>query len=179
MNFQDFIKNHTEKTRHNYIVPGLMSHRLGLHMVRVFENTRKQEFFITPHNHRFPLMCTVLRGHVVNTLYTAVNVPEKLPAHIRQSFDTYGVFNYDHREGGINSPCLKKAPFARKSELHRTGATYVMAAEEFHSISFSEDAVVLFLEGENSPGKSQVLLPVGSEGAYCNTAVTLPWMFRE
>ncbi len=169
------LKGMLGPARHNYIVPGLMSSKVNCHMVRVFENTREQEFFITPHNHRFDLFCVVLQGTVVNTLYRLVTgrtSPGKSDAFVR--------VQYEKGVGANLRKPLTSGLYGRYRNEYKAGNSYAMKANEFHSIHFSADAIVLFVEGENAGDETtEVLLPVGSDGKVCDTAVTLPWMFAQ
>jgi len=50
----------------DYIVPGLRSTLLGTTaaggVIRLFEQEREPELFITPHDHRYSFDCYVLKG---------------------------------------------------------------------------------------------------------------------
>lgn len=169
------LKGMLGPARHNYIVPGLMSSKVNCHMVRVFENTREQEFFITPHNHRFDLFCVVLRGTVVNTLYQLVASRTPLGRA-----DPFARVQYEKGVGASLRKPFTSGLYERYRNEYKAGCSYAMKANEFHSIHFSSDAIVLFVEGANAGDETtEVLLPVGSDRKVCDTSVTLPWMFAQ
>lgn len=155
----------------NYIAPGLNSYLLGSDperkhgSCRMFLNTRDQEFFVTPHSHRFDFACCVLRGWAKNTLYEEGY--SHMPNYRRSSYDRL-------TKQAKPEDC---AYFAKRSTIYHQGDWYTMACEEFHSIEFSHDAVVLFLEGAQEQEITYILEPVVG-GLVVPTFKVEPWMYN-
>lgn len=145
----------------NYIVPGLESHLIGLGSanegrVRIFKNTRTQNQHIVPHSHRFDFVAQVLRGFVVNTTYemAASGTDAAAEEWVMSELE------YDGKPGEyqIRQPGTVGS-FVAHEDLYSEGDWYSMTHEQIHSICFSPDAVVLFLEGPNKIGSSLILEP--------------------
>lgn len=157
----------------NYIVPGLSSFLCSKGNIRIFENTRRQEHFITPHDHRYDLLCLVLQGSVINHTYK----PE-------------GKFDYDQvDEYAISILRTKeqfkytreysdKGNFCRQSESYEKGDWYFISHEDIHSIVFSHTAKVLVFESAPIDKNITILEPIDKLGEVINTFVVEPWMFR-
>lgn len=162
-------KSMQHNTIHNYIAPGLDSHLIGSAegkgAVRMFENTRAQNFFITPHTHRFNFACCVLRGQVRNTLYVRDRVYG----------DRYAVSRYIKATKSLD-PDWYRDQFSPELHIHNEGAWYTMRWDQYHSIEFSPHALVLFLEGAFKTPVSYVLEPMDGDKKL-NTFAVNDWMY--
>lgn len=156
----------------NYVLPGLTSSLIGGNgqgLVRMFEASRATEEFIVPHSHRFDFVCLVLRGTVVNTVYTKASYggDEFCEGRVVGA----GLGRYEHlRE---DQPTV----WGRNAAHYRQAEIYGMQAHEIHSISFSADAQVLFFEGPKVTETVTVLEP-WALGKVVPTFKTEPWMFK-
>jgi hypothetical protein len=161
----------------NYISPGLNSYLLGsdkdrqLGLLRMFENTREQEFFITPHNHRFNFACCVLQGFVTNTVYHLSDDTE--PAGRSMPYRTSEYFKATKTTEVVQSTRW----YYRINNRYEVGDWYYMQHQQFHTIHFSHDALVLFLEGCHITDTSYILEPI-VDGAAVNTFLVEPWMYN-
>lgn len=159
---------------HNYIVPGLTSWMImdngDLGKIRMFECSRQQQEFITPHSHRFDFTACVIRGSVHNTLWVSSDV----------SGDEYVVTNnaYLGKPGEYKVESNVVARFMEDTICHNEGEWYGMRHNEIHSIQFSRDALVLFFEGRAVTTTTQVLEPFVN-GRHIPTMKTEPWMFQK
>lgn len=172
-----FLRTLEEMSHHsvrNYIAPGLTSSLLGgdgRGMVRVFTSDRDTREWVTPHSHRFNFSCIVIRGQVENMLFTPGAGNKYCPATLR-------------RKGGIGEgyEVIRNPENAKEyTELTRVysqGETYSLAHTDIHSIRFSKDAVVLFLEGPLVVEETTILEPF-SNGSIVETFETKPWMFQK
>lgn len=176
MRISDFVLNQmAHGALGNYATPGLTSYLVGnsspdTGTVRLFNAERETENWITPHSHRFDFACCVLQGTVENILF--------LPA----SEEAGGVF-YDEGvllpvDGGLGKYKAKAAQgrrrYRRESRFYRENEWYAMQAHQIHSIRFSADAVVLFLEGPQKTTETRFLEPPG-----VRTFKVEPWMFTK
>lgn len=157
-------------------IPGISSHLIGgpKHgKVRLFQNSREQRTEITPHSHRFDLLCLVLRGEVVNQLW------KQAPDDCHRA-DKY-VASLMLYEGGpgelVRTETLPAYAYACTEELYECGQFYSMRAHEIHSIRFSRDAVVLFFEGPEVTAETMILEPF-VEGRRVPTFHVAPWMYQ-
>jgi len=174
---KDVIK-HLVSMRHsplrNYIVPGLTSWLImdngTAGKIRLFESSRNQQEFITPHSHRFDFSACVIRGHVHNTLWT--------PSE--QFGDEYVVTNstYLGQPGEYEKQSKVVARFVDSTICYDDGEWYSMKHNEIHSIKFSRDAVVLFFENRAITTTTQVLEPFVN-GQHVPTMKVEPWMFKK
>ena len=159
---------------HNYIVPGLTSWMLisngDLGKVRMFECSREQHEFITPHSHRFDFTACVLRGCVYNTLWVPVD----------SGGDEYVVTNntYLGQPGQYDVESRVVARFLSDTICHDEGEWYGMKHNEIHSIRFSKDAIVLFIEGRAVTNTTQVLEPWVRQKRIPTMKVE-DWMFEK
>lgn len=158
----------THSTLHNYILPGLESRMIGA-TSRVFVNTRESIGAITPHSHRFGFQCLVLQGYVENTLFTEDAGGDLYQTTLMEYMGTPG--KYDSTPGGLHY-------FLPSTVTHVVGEWYGMQADEIHTIRFSRDAIVLFVEGLPSTAHSVVLEP-HVNGATIRTMHTEAWMFTK
>lgn len=156
---------------HNYIVPGLTSWLImdkgDLGKIRLFECSREQQEFITPHNHRFDFSACVLSGSVQNTLWCA-GVGDKYVVT-----DT----TYLGKPGQFTSTQRSITEFTTDTLTHNEGDWYSMKFNEIHSIKFSRNAMVLFFEGPSRVDTTQVLEP-WVDNRRVPTMKVEPWMFR-
>lgn len=152
----------------NYILAGLESHLIGA-TTRVFINTRESMGVITPHSHRFDFQCLVLHGSVVNTIYN-YNVEG----------DTYALseLTYLNDPGQYDTQRIGIDQFSPCATTYVEGDWYGMTHDQIHSISFSRDAAVLFIEGRQLTDKSIYIEPhVGGE--TIPAMKTESWMFSK
>lgn len=159
---------------HNYIVPGLTSWMImsngDLGKLRMFESTREQQEFITPHSHRFDFTACVLRGCVYNTLWVPVD----------NGGDEFVVTNntYLGKVGEYEVQSRVVARFVGDTICHDEGEWYGMKHNEIHSIRFSRDALVLFIEGQAHTNTTQVLEPWVQQRRIPTMKVE-DWMFQK
>lgn len=160
---------------HNYIIPGLTSWMIldngAAGKIRLFENTREQHFHITPHSHRFNFSCCVIRGHVHNTTWFSC---EKGRGDMYRAIDE----KYLGRPGEFEKLGEFDSPFVSDTIEYAEGDWYSMKFHEIHSIYFSKNALVLFIEGPSLVTTSLTLEPI-VDGEYLPTMETKPWMFRK
>ena len=162
------LRELSHSTLHNYILSGLDSHLLGA-TTRVFVNTRESTGVITPHSHRFDFQCLVLRGEVVNTIFEGGGAGDEY-----QLTET----EYLGEPGKYSTLKTERATYLPKATAYQTGDWYGMTSEEIHSIRFSRDAVVLFIEGAQVTNKSAYIEPY-VRGETIPTMKTEPWMFAK
>lgn len=157
----------------NYATVGLTSSLVGGKdhgTVRLFEATRQTREWVTPHSHRFDFCAMVLAGSVENILFEEGGM----------GGEEYGVGVIAPIEGGLGSYKITRTNdvkfYETRTFTYRAGDVYAMAANQFHSIRFSKDAVVLFLEGPNLRDTSAFLEPY-ENGEVIETFKTEDWMF--
>lgn len=157
----------------NYVVAGLKSSLIGggnFGMVRLFEGSRHQQDFISPHSHRFDFACFVLRGEVINRIW-------------KESSDKDGDFFEESRlhYSGVVGEHVKKREgrgyWKPHDHTYSAGGIYEMKAAEIHSIIFSRDSMVLFFEGPNITSQSVVLEPI-VDGIVIPTYEKRDYMFK-
>lgn len=175
---KDVIK-HLVTMRHsplyNYIVPGLTSWLImdngKAGKIRLFECTREQQEFITPHSHRFDFSACVVQGEVENTLW--------LQAETIKS-DLYMVTHntYLGSPGQYESMQFGVQRFVTDPITHKEGDWYSMSCHDVHSIKFSRNSLVLFFEGAERTETTRVLEPC-INGEHVPTMKIEPWMFRK
>lgn len=157
---------------HNYIVPGLTSSLIGAHsadgVARIFVNSRTQFEHVTPHSHRFDFQCLVLRGEVVNILFEEGGDDRYLASSMR----------YLGTPGQFERNKVSLLSWHARRCTYRVGDWYGMTRDQVHSIIFSDDAVVLFLEGPQVTDTTIILEP-WVDGEVLPTFKTEPWMFRK
>lgn len=158
----------------NYIAPGLNSFLIGdtVGKVRMFHQTLPQEFYISPHNHRFDFCCYVLAGQVTNHYYK--------PTYRANFGHKYRVGTY--HLGTPTHPWhlsdFKDEWFMRHDRKYITGEWYGMEANDFHSITFSLGARVLFFEGPMIRDVSQCLQPY-SDDEVIPLFTVHDWMYKK
>lgn len=144
----------------NYIVPGLTSYLIGgtpeSGRVRLFDCERDHQESIVPHSHRFDFQCWVLRGHVVNRVWT----------ENRNPYDDKGdrffmsTLTYSGEQGKYEQKRNESSSrWMFKDDQYYEGECYRMSHHEIHSIRFSRDALVLFFEGPNVTDESNIIEP--------------------
>lgn len=158
---------------HNYIVPGLTSWLImdngNTGKIRLFESTRTQHEFITPHSHRFDFSACVVRGSVVNKVW-----------YKSGNGDEYAMSRtlYLGKPGLYTNTIVSVDKYIQQVSQYKEGDWYSMTHNEIHSIQFSRDAIVLFFEGANVTDTTSVLEPwVNHERVP--TMKTEPWMFKK
>lgn len=162
---------------HNYVIPGLTSALVGGEgkgTVRLFEQSRAHEEPICPHSHRFDFGAVVIQGYVQQTLWHSSN-----PCH---ESDFYSadllVKNKDVQFGSYTRQHdVRRMHFRKRTERYDVGQMYFMKHTEIHSINFSKDAVVLFLEGPEVVNESVILQPIVN-GKVVPTFKVEDWMFE-
>lgn len=158
---------------HNYVLPGMTSYLMGEPnngTVRLFVNSRTQFEHITPHSHRFDFQCQVLRGEVINIVFT-----EKGDGKGDRYLSTKIIYggepgHYVRQKDGVEN-------WVSCRHRYGQGDWYSMRHDEVHSIVFSPDAVVLFFEGPQVSDSSIILEP-WVNGEAVPTFKTEPWMFK-
>ena len=156
----------------NYIIPGLDSHLIGgagAGCVRLFQCSRNHREQITPHSHRFDFSALVLRGTVQNMIWDE-----------DAQGDEFLVCKNIYR-GSVGQYLPGEATIKRMAITddghYKPGDLYHMKAHEIHSINFSRDAMVLFLEGPQVSNSSVILQPHTEHGTV-HTFKTESWMFQ-
>lgn len=157
----------------NYIVPGLTSWMIANNgpagKVRMFESTREQHEFITPHSHRFNFSACVVAGQVENTLWFTSDGNGDMYQET-QTIYKGNPGEYEIKNGKWNR-------YLSDSLTHSAGDWYSMKFHEIHSIKFSRGALVVFFEGPTLTDTSYAIEPV-VDCTYINTMKTEPWMFK-
>lgn len=159
----------------NYVIPGLRSEAYVEEldtgaMIRTFEMLRDQEYFVTPHDHRYDFQCMVLEGKVVNTVYKLFECSELSATHAILPYDP-ALRVLDH----------EKAKLVRAESERRTYVNtdwYIMGHEEFHSIQFDKGTRILFLQEADKKTQSNCLLPY-VDGKILDTFIWRDWMMTE
>jgi hypothetical protein len=172
----EFLLGMAHSPVRNYVIPGLTSYLIGspskAGTMRLFTCTRDHQEGITPHSHRFNLMCWVLRGSVTNRLWTATRQTESgrddyMVSHLLYQGDMGQYEKVEHR---VRS-------FGYEDHTYQAGDCYSMQAHEIHSIHFWRGATVLFFEGPTITDTSVVLEPY-VDNAVIPTLEVKPWMFK-
>lgn len=189
----DLLAQMQHSALRNYIVPGLSSHLLGGDAshgkVRLFRAEREQTVGISPHSHRFDFQCIVLRGSVTNTVWTQATGPGTAGTPNEMMALSKLVYRGAPGEYTVQ-PLEQPQYFSKRSQtytaptegqcsygLPRDSPFYSMRAEDIHSITFSRDAAVLFLEGPAKTHVTTVLEPFVN-GARVPLFKIEPWMFQ-
>lgn len=171
----------THSALQNYIVPGLESHLLAepsdKGSVRLFVNSRDQHHHITPHSHRFDFQCLVLRGSVVNTVFHELPPSASVDAFERADEYTTVILEYKGKPGNYDQTHGVISSWGFERHHYAVGDWYSMTFDQVHSIEFSRDAIVLFMEGPKKTNMTQVLLP-HVDGQTLPTFEVAPWMFQ-
>jgi len=156
---------------HNYIVPGLTSWLImdkgDLGKIRLFECSREQQEFITPHSHRFDFTACVVRGQVENTLWVEGEGDKYMITQTR----------YLGKPGEYERYQIKDKRYTTDTLTHIEGDWYGMKYNDIHSIKFSRGAFVLFFEGVIKTNTSYILEPM-VDGECIPTMKIEPWMFK-
>lgn len=173
---KDFFEAFQDSTISNYIAPGLESISLGqsngFH-VRMFHMTAHQMMHITPHSHRFNLLSFVLEGQVEHHVYEKVSDGyENRPVAYNLA-----ILSQKGKLGEYETEIYSNGMFRRYEAVYKTGGSYFLNADEYHSVIFSRGAKVLIVEGPevNEP---KVLVPL-VKNAVCSTLFTADWMFKK
>jgi hypothetical protein len=168
---KDFIQKQKTSNLKNYVTPGLESELLVDAKVRFFTMTREQVTMITPHSHRFDFACLVIEGSVRNTIFEEHRDGDKyLVSHIMPRNGGLGQYDFDYKQNYVST-------FKATTTEYKKGEWYFMTIQEFHSIQFSHDAFVMFIEGEQKTAGSRTLLPI-VDGAAIDIFTTEHWMFK-
>lgn len=158
----------------NYGVPGMTSRLLDQGVLRVLTASTRQQFFVTPHSHRYDLLCLVLEGEVENILYEETG---------DGTGEEYGVMRctYEGKKEAFKKEIgsVRKGTFVTYSNIYCEGDCYFMKANEIHTVVFEANTTVLVMEGVTRRNTTQVLLPVGADGKPIDTLQTQPWMYQE
>lgn len=169
----DVLNRMAHSPLHNYIVPGLTSWLIFDNgergKLRMFTCDRVQQEFITPHSHRFAFQACVLKGHVTNQIWVEDEAGDEYQMTVTFYNDKPGMYRRDDE-------MKKVSRYGVRETFYKAGMWYGMEANEIHSIRFSRDSAVLFLEGPTISQKSAVLEPVVN-GIHIPTMKTEPWMF--
>lgn len=157
----------------NYVVAGLKSSLIGggnFGMVRLFEGSRHQQDFISPHSHRFDFACLVLRGKVTNRIW-------RESSDENADFFQVSVLHYSGTVGEHIKKPAERSFWLPSDTVYCAGDIYTMSADQVHSIIFSRESVVLFFEGPNIKKQSIVLEPV-VDGSVIPTYEKHDYMFK-
>lgn len=169
----NILKAMASGTIYNYIAPGLCSHLLGREgsKVRMFQMTRPQDFHISPHSHRFNFFSIVMRGWARNHLY--------VPTDSEEEGHPYSIQRYTPSGFGLpyKIETLEQAYFRKETTHYPAGSSYGMQFTEYHSIEFSEDAIVLFFEGPMINEFSNFLEPM-AHGKIIPLFSIPDWMYN-
>jgi len=169
VNAIDHVLGMADQHLDNYIVPGLTSSLLENGKVRLFSMSRAQHQAITPHSHRFDFQCLVLRGEVHNIRWTRSDHDEA-DAYVATKL-SYGFEPGRYTRGGWGI-----GRYTCESERFGAGDWYGQAYDEIHSVVFSDDALVLFFEGQMITQETTILEPL-VDGKHLQTFRVEPWMF--
>ena len=160
------------QTVRNYVLPGLSSSLIGTGQhgkIRLFESERYTFEHITPHSHRFDFQCLVLRGTVLNLVFSEAEDGDLYACgHLKV---TTGMGGYKF------SRDIERKFYKIDGKSYVAGESYGMRYNEIHSIKFSK-AAVLFFEGPELTDQTVVLEPV-SDGLVIPTFKTEDWMFKK
>lgn len=157
----------------NYVIPGVTSWLIGepskAGTMRLFHCSRDHQENVTPHSHRFDFQCWVLRGQVVNRVWTPNGYGDKF---------MHTNLVYRGECGQYEKIAIGPGNYKFKDTGYDAGDCYAMRAEEVHSIKFSRETLVLFFEGPNRSDKSLILEPF-VDGETVPTFEVKPWMFKK
>ena len=177
---------------HNYIAPGLDSFLLNKNdcKVRMFQMTRPQEMYITPHNHRFDFACCVIKGWVTHYVYEQIgghnNIYHQIPQEAgKMEYRAHQINEYTpHNKvpgqgSNKNFTILNKGYglFVRNRATYHIGDWYTLHKDQFHAIEFTLGSKVLFLEGANQRDTSYFLEPVVN-GKVISLFTVPEWMYQ-
>jgi hypothetical protein len=171
----DYLREMMSSPIQNYAgLPGLKSSLIAADAngangrVRVFEASRQPREQIVPHNHRFSFQCLVLQGTVWNVIW------EEDP--LGDEFAMSSLYYNDM--GNYNKTFVRSGRWSAQEFTYPTGEWYAMSAHEIHSIEFSQDAVVLFMEGVSYMWTTEILEPL-VDGEVVPLLKVEPWMFKK
>lgn len=157
----------------NYIVPGVTSSKIGgagFGTVRMFEASRSHEEAIVPHSHRFDFQCLVLSGTVRHKVW----VPSE-DSYADEFFCTQ--LSYLGKPGEYKREASTKAKFEPIETTYEAGESYGLDYDQIHSVFFSKNTTVLFLEGVEKTQDTLILEPC-VYGTLVPTFKVEPWMFN-
>lgn len=176
----DLLKKHMASNPiSNYVIPGLTSSLIGdgegHGKVRLFSQSRMHEEPICPHSHRFSFMSIVLQGTVKQHMWYAANAtnPEadlySFDKLVKDMSEPFGKYNR-HKD-------VRQRYMQRVTKEYKQGDAYYMSYLDIHSIEFSKNAEVLFLEGPEVYNESIIMQPI-IDGEIIPTFKVEPWMFQ-
>ena len=169
-----FLKQMENSPLENYAIRGLTSSFIGgtnSGCVRLFEQTREQLGDVTPHSHRFDLLCFVLQGSVANKIYRETGTELEGDRYLRTTELCTGPGKYT-----LRNP-TKNQYYISTTDSYYCGQWYSMNYLEIHSIRFGRHTRVLFFEGEPKTDETFILEPMDDSGVM-STFTTEEWMFR-
>lgn len=158
---------------YNYILPGFTSSLIGgekFGKVRLFTASRHQHEFITPHTHRFDFACYILQGFVENKIWAET---DKENGDLFESSLLIKKSNF----GEYNLTRNKREYWFFTNRTFQQGDWYFLDYDIYHSISFSQDAIILFFEGPQKADSSYILEPV-VDNVKIPTFKVEDWMFQ-
>jgi hypothetical protein len=121
---------------------------------RTPQHTRKVYFFdgrvsqlpdvVSPHDHRYGFMTTVLAGAMSNSIYA--EVPDENCAHI--GGETYNEFEWRTPLNGGDGFTFKKETVLIETQRfqYANDESYAMRAEDFHTIRMKQEGTVIMLD---------------------------------
>ncbi len=171
----DYLREMMSSPVQNYAgLPGLKSSLIAADAggangrVRVFEASRLPREQIVPHSHRFSFQCLVLQGTVWNMKWAE-----------DERGDEFAMSSlYYNDMGDYKKTFVRNGRWSENEVAYRAGEWYSMAAHEIHSIEFSKEAVVLFMEGVSYMRTTEILEPVVEDEVVPLLKVE-PWMFKK
>lgn len=172
MNIKDLDSKKLHSPVSNYIIPGLKSWLVGNpssngSKERLFEMTREQTFYVTPHCHRFNFTSHVLRGGVCNLLFKEDidgDDYERIISLYKKEFGKY-----------LHSGSQRKK-YKIEKNYYDEGSSYYMDSNEIHSIIFKKGTLLFIEEGPQISDYSFNLNPY-VDGKEIPLFETKDWMF--
>lgn len=164
----DFIADTAHNRVSNYVVPGLDSVLLENSKTRLFEATRTQQAFVTPHTHRYNLFSVVLQGWATNTIYEPATCGERFAK------SSIGAEEFEYEPDTIG----KIGFYNPETKTHRQGESFYLTYNQIHTIEFSKDALVLIVESPEIKTPQFILQPVNHKGDILDIFTVKDWMFK-
>ena len=174
---QKFLLQMAHSKIGNYVIPGLSSSLIGnpseAGTVRLFECSRDHQEGVTPHSHRFDLMCWVLQGEVINRTWKKALFGEKPFSDLYER----STLSFQGSIGQYEIERSTQYHYVSEDITYLAGECYSMDCTDIHSIFFARNTKVLFFEGPTKTNKSVILEPV-VEGVKVPTFKVEGWMFN-
>lgn len=177
--FED-INSLSISTIENYVVPGLYSFLLtekneDVGCIRAFMQTLHQEYFVTPHSHRYNHEIIMIKGECQQILYEETSIrSDDYSQFYRKSTIEYlnSPGKYRHSLGG------HLGQYVRRNKRLEEGQRFRLNSDEIHSIFFNKGAIALIKEGPDIDCMSYILQPIAKD-ELINTFQVNEWAFRK